>query len=97
MLVAESLVASLTIKDIPPDLLEQLKKRAEAQRRSLTQEIIVVLSDAVTQSSDSFARGRDEQVAAWRSLAGRWQSDVSVEDEVSALLSARTAGRKVDF
>ena len=90
-------MASLTIKDIPPDLLEQLKARAETERRSLTQEVIMLLSEGVSSSAQRPGRSRDEQVAAWRVLAGQWRSDLTVEEEISSIFSARTAGRKVDW
>ena len=91
-------MASLTIKDIPPDLLEQLKARAETERRSLTQEVIMLLSEGVTAgSAQRPGSSRAEQVAAWRALAGQWRSDLTVEEEISSIFSARTTGRKVDW
>ncbi len=34
--------------------------------------------------------------AAWARLAGRWISDLPVEDEVAAIYSARSGGREVE-
>jgi plasmid stability protein len=36
-------MASLTLKDIPPDLLERLRARAKEERRSLSAEAITIL------------------------------------------------------
>lgn len=40
-------MATLTIKGIPDELYQQLKKRATAERRSLNSEVIVCLERAV--------------------------------------------------
>jgi antitoxin FitA len=40
-------VATLTVKNIPEDLYERLKKRAELHNRSVNREIIVCIQEAV--------------------------------------------------
>ena len=40
-------MATLTIKNIPDDLYEGLKKRAKANRRSINNEAIVILESAL--------------------------------------------------
>ena len=37
------------------------------------------------------------QAEAWSRLAGRWISDVPVEDEVGGLYSARSGGREIEL
>ena len=41
-------MATLTIKNIPDELYERLKQRAEANRRSLNSEIIICIEQAVS-------------------------------------------------
>ena len=42
--------------------------------------------------------GREQQVVAWRELCGKWDGgDLSVEEEIEAILAARTAGREVEL
>jgi plasmid stability protein len=41
-------MASLTLKDIPPGLHEQLRQRAVRNRRSLSQEALACLEQATT-------------------------------------------------
>ncbi len=41
------LVASILLKDVPPDLHRRLKERAERERRSLQQETILVLQHGI--------------------------------------------------
>lgn len=40
-------MASLTIPNLPPDLLNRLKERAKANRRSLGKEALVILEEAL--------------------------------------------------
>jgi hypothetical protein len=37
------------------------------------------------------------QLAAWRELAGKWQSDIDPELEAEQIMAARTPGRQVEL
>lgn len=94
-------MASLTLKNIPDSLLERLRARAAADRRSVTQEMIHLLEvslDAASRTSgaEALAKAR-AQAEAWERLAGRWESDRSADEEIRGILSARTAGRDVEL
>jgi len=43
-------MATLNIKNFPDELYEQLQKRAERERRSLTQEVVYILEKAAGKS-----------------------------------------------
>jgi plasmid stability protein len=43
----ETRMASITIKDVPPEVHERLRQRARTNRRSLQQEILACLEEAV--------------------------------------------------
>ncbi|MEZ4701727.1 MAG: hypothetical protein R2834_15420 [Rhodothermales bacterium] len=47
-------MASLTIKSIPDTLLEQLRRLAEQERRSLNQQAILLLEQALSEGRASF-------------------------------------------
>ena len=93
---------SLTIKDIPEDLLERLRQRAAADKRSMNKEILHLLDTALSRepvdyNSASISRRIDAQVHAWRQLAGRWESDLGTAEEIAQIYAARTAGRPIDL
>ena len=92
-------VASVTIKDIPDELLMRLRTRAAADKRSMNKEIVHLLDLALTNGVASEAAHRREiaiaQADAWTRLAGRWESDLEADDEIRAIYSARTGGRDV--
>jgi plasmid stability protein len=92
-------MASLTLKNLPDDLLRALRKAADKDRRSVTQEIIHLLESALGGRAERPAPRSDvgAQLAAWRKLAGKWESDVDRATEAERLMKRRTSGRKVDF
>jgi plasmid stability protein len=93
-------MASLTLRNIPDDLLSALRARADRDRRSLTREIIHLLESALgkrVQRPPVRPSGVDAQLAAWRKLAGKWESDVDRATEDERLMKRRTAGRKVEL
>jgi plasmid stability protein len=92
-------MASLTLKNLPDDLLRALRKAADKDRRSMTQEIIHLLELALGRAERSGLRPSDvdAQLAAWRKLAGKWQSDEDHATEAARLMTRRTRGREVDF
>ena len=94
-------MTALTLKSLPETLIESLRSAAEAAHRSLNKEVIHRLERSFetpamkTTTTDEF-RVR-EQVAAWDKLAGSWESNLSIEEEIEALYAARTPGRDVEL
>lgn len=88
---------NITIKSIPDDVGAALKREAEQAHRSLNGEIIHRLSRSLAVQPSPSPVPPDAVADAWAALAGRWESDLSVEAEISELYAARTAGRDADF
>lgn len=93
-------MASLTLKDIPDELMDRLRQAARAERRSLTQQALQLIDGGLKarqRASELPSPEVARQVRRWRELAGRWASDQSFEEEVAAIFTSRTAGREVDL
>jgi plasmid stability protein len=93
-------MASLTLKNLPDDLLRALRRAAAKDHRSLTREIIHRLEASLRGRLEHPAPRLPEvsaQVAAWRKLAGKWKADVDRATEARRLLERRTRGREVDL
>jgi len=90
-------MASLTIKNVPDQLLKRLREAAAEQRRSLNQQVIVLLELALAQAGDDASQRLqaeiDAQAKAWERLAGRW-SDVDGH-LVDNVYESRSTGRPV--
>ena len=89
-------MSSITLKDVPEELLARLRAVAARERRSLNQEAMVLLEGGLAARETAEERAR-RQVECWRALAGAWVSDQSFEEEVSDLLGARSPSRNVDL
>jgi hypothetical protein len=93
-------MSTLTIKKFPDPLLSELKKKAGASRRSLTQEVLARLEASVLDNDTPSSRNTsyseaEHQTDAWKAISGKWKSDLTVEEEIKQLYQARTRGRKV--
>ncbi len=93
-------MSTLTIKKFPDPLLSELKRKAGASRRSLTQEVLARLEASLMENQTrpspkiSYAEAED-QADAWTAISGKWKSDLTVQEEIKQLYKARTRGRKV--
>jgi plasmid stability protein len=93
---------SITIKDIPEDLVDRLRRRAAHDKRSMNKEVVYLLDLALSGEMTSagaaaMARSIEAQLQAWRQLAGRWESDLETADEIEQIYAARTQGRRGDL
>lgn len=85
----EAKVATLTLKQVPESLLEELRQLAERERRSVNQQAIYCLEEAVKARGPSFS----EKLADFYATTG-----LLSEDEADALddLRDRDPGRIVE-
>lgn len=94
-------MSSMTVRDIPEDVLETLRALSSRERRSLNSEILVVLEEGVrSHLAGKPAAGlervpRDIQLALWKELAGTWEDERDTAEIVADIRRARSMGRKV--
>jgi plasmid stability protein len=92
-------MATLTIRNLPDRAMERLRERAAAERRSLNNEIVVLLEQAVEPSPSAAAEDLRlppaVQVQRWETLCGRWRDERSWKTIAADIVRHRTAGRKV--
>ena len=93
---------NLTVRNIPDWALKLLRERAAADRRSLNNEILVLLEQAAEQKAVASAEedltiSRAAQIRRWEDLCGRWQDDRGWEEITADIVSHRTTGREVKF
>jgi plasmid stability protein len=81
----EAAMATMTLKNVPDELYEQLKRRAERHRRSVNKEAITCLELALGRRAD--AAGLLEEIRAGRAQ----MRNLHVNDE--DLRTARDEGR----
>lgn len=57
-------MASLTLKNIPDELLEKLRVLAERERRSITQQVLYMLEQSVALGEDAEGTGPAQRAQA---------------------------------
>lgn len=92
---------SLTIKDIPPRIMERLRVSAARDRRSLNREAIFLLEQALDTGlgpATQLQQERDAQLAVWEELAGRWSGgDQEIDAMIEDIYQERSEGREVSL
>jgi hypothetical protein len=91
-------MASLLIKNIPPRLHAQLKKRAAAHRRSLNSETILVLEEAIRETAftpDPIPPQSHE--GTWKEILARLPPEAAQRLQALRSLQLSVESRDVDI
>jgi len=91
---------NLTIRNIPEDLLKNLRRLSQKERRSINSEILVLLEKSVMQetlekSGDTISL--QAQTELWSKLAGAWEDSRTADEITDDILAHRTLGREVEL
>lgn len=96
-------MASLTVRDIPTELLDRIKILSSRERRSLNKQFLVVMEDGLRTHAAALERNREVgptpslQVAMWRDIAGKWEDDRPTDEIIADIRRHRTVGREVEL
>ena len=91
---------SITVRNIPQEILDRLKTLSSIERRSLNNEILIALERGTyTEYEEKVHRrkylSRSTQKELWESLLGSWEDARSTEEIIKDIYSHRTSGRDV--
>ena len=86
-------MANLQIKGIHDELYEEIKKVAEAENRSVSQQVLFLIRDFL-------ARRRELKTLSWPAdvlleLSGSWEDDREPEEIVAEIKAARKNSKKL--
>lgn len=91
---------SLTLRNIPEHLLEGLRILSARERRSLNNELLVVLEEGLASKAERLEAaplGSELQADLWLDLCGKWQDERSSEEIIEDIRSHRSEGREVSL
>jgi len=92
-------MASLTVRDIPGDVLDKIRVLSTRERRSLNKQFLVIVEDGLKTHTAALERDRAPapslQVALWRDLAGHWEDQRPTGAIIADIRRHRTGGREV--
>jgi plasmid stability protein len=95
-------MASITIRNLPEEVLERIRALSAVERRSLNSEILVILERGTSREYDDRLQRprlltRSAQMEAWKGLLGSWVDTRTTREIVDDIRAARTRGRDVQL
>jgi plasmid stability protein len=93
-------MASITLRNVPEELMTGIRILSERERRSLNSELLVVLEEGFASKAERLEAsplGASLQASLWLDLCGAWKDDRSTEDILSELRASRSEGRDVSL
>ena len=94
-------MASMTVRDIPGEMLDKIRVLSERERRSLNKQFLVIVEDGLKTHTAALERGRESgptsslQVALWRDIVGKWEDERTTDEIIANIRRSRTVGREV--
>ena len=93
---------NLTIRNIPDEVVKEVRTLSRIERRSLNSQMLVVLENGLISKSRYAGRekpavSKELQVDIWKGLAGRWEDDRSAREIIDDIYEHRTMGRDVNL
>ncbi len=93
-------MANLTIRNIPDELINKLRRLSEQEKRSMNSEVLVLMEKCLADYTPEQVHNQisvEAQTELWNKLAGEWEDPRSADIIAKEISAARTRGRKVDF
>jgi plasmid stability protein len=95
-------MANITVRNIPEELLNKLRTLSTLERRSLNNEILVILERGIARESNRNSRmtasqPKDAQLKVWENLCGRWKDKRQTDEIIKDVIGSRSMGRQVDL
>jgi plasmid stability protein len=93
-------MANITVRNIPDDIFKKIKTMSTLEKRSLNNEILVILEKGISKVLEDFhltnrKLSKKVQLRIWHTLTGRWKDNRSTDKIISDIYSKRSKGRKV--
>lgn len=95
-------MASLTVRNIPDEILDKIKALSSIDRRSLNNEILVILERGTyTEVQERMRKvkhvSKDTQIQIWNNLLGTWEDTRSAKEIIEDISTHRTIGRDIEL
>jgi plasmid stability protein len=92
-------MANVTIRNIPDDVFEKIKRLSSLEKRSINSEMLVIIERGTSSEvEESMKRQRfiprSAQVNSWKTLSREWEDTRTTAEILEDIYSSRTAGRE---
>jgi plasmid stability protein len=92
-------MASLTIRNIPDLILDQIRVLSEVERRSLNNELLMIIENGLNTytKTNKVMFDKELQLSIWNDVCGKWDDGRSSDEIINDIYSSRTKGRSVEL
>lgn len=96
-------MANITVRNIPEDIFSGIKQLSTLERRSINNEILVVLESGLAYETGNIHKTskttipKDLQLNIWNNLSGKWEDERTTEQIKSDIMISRTLGRNINL
>ena len=93
---------SITVRNLPDEMLNRLRTLAVLEKRSLNNEILIVLEKGLAKESEDKTNFKNHlsmetQIKIWQNLSGQWKDNRSTDEIIRDIVDSRSEGRSVDL
>ena len=91
---------NITVRNIPDDVIDKIKTLSIVDKRSLNNEILVILEKGLENSEDyTFNTEKslnvNSQIKIWNKLCGKWEDKRSTKKIIADIIENRSLGREI--
>ena len=96
-------MANITVRNIPENVFSKIKKLSTLERRSINNEILIVLESGLAHEAGSNYKTskktipKELQLRIWKDLSGKWEDDRTTEQIKEDIINSRTLGRDINL
>lgn len=92
-------MSNITIRNIPDSVFEKIKLLSEIDKRSINNEMLIVLEKGVHQLESQNKQygvplNRNAQISIWKKLCGKWQDKRATKEIIKDIYGSRSQGRE---
>ena len=93
-------MSNITVRNIPEKIINKIRTLSSKERRSLNNQILVVLEAGLEKELEYHNRGesninKETQLSIWEKLCGRWDDDRTASEIIADIVKHRSEGRSV--
>jgi len=93
---------NITIRNIPEDVIDKIRTISKMQRRSLNNEILIVLERGVEIEEKHYFNtkrniNKNIQIDIWNRLSGEWDDNRETNEIINDIYTSRTIGREFEL
>ena len=87
---------SLTIRNIPENVMKKIRMLSELEKRSINSEILLIIENGLEKRNTVRSKkhvSRETRARLWKRISGKWEDDRKTEDIIEDIYKSRSKGR----